>query len=56
MEGVEVQRVIDVLILHPGLSIGGAVITLGLHSVDFSISAACDKGVLLHRVEIVCQR
>lgn len=55
MEGVEVQRVIDVLILHLGLPVGGAVVT-SLQSVDLSISAMGDKGVLLHRVEIICER
>lgn len=55
MEGVEVQRVIDVLILHLGLPIGGAVVT-SLKSVDLSVSAKGDKGVLLHGVEIICER
>lgn len=56
MEGVEVERVVHVLILYLGLPVGGAVITLAVHSVDVSISAACNKRILLHRVEIVCQR
>lgn len=55
MEGVEVQRVIDILILHFGLPIGGIVVT-SFESVDLSVSAMGDKRVLLHRVEIICMR
>lgn len=55
MEGVEVQRVIDVLILHLGLPVGGAVVT-SLQSMDLSVSSMGDKRVLLHGVEIICER
>lgn len=54
MEGVEIERVIHVFILHFRLAVGGGMVT-GVQRMDFSIPAAGNEGVLLHRVEIVYQ-
>lgn len=48
VEGIEVKRIVDVVLFHLGLPIGGAV--------DLAVSAMGDKGVLLYRVEIICRR
>lgn len=54
VEGVEIEWIIDIFILQFGLAIGAGMVAL-VQIMDFSVSAAGHKWILLHRVEIIYQ-
>lgn len=51
VEGVEIEWIVDIFILHLGLAIRAGMMAL-VEIMDFSISATGHKWVLFHRVEI----
>lgn len=54
VEGVEVERLVDVLVLSFGLAVGRAVVAWIVQGVDLAVFTPRDKRVLLDRIQVFC--
>lgn len=54
MEGVEVQRLVDVLVLSCGLAVGRAVVAGVVQGVDLAVLTSRDKRVFFNGIQILC--
>lgn len=54
VEGVEVERLIDVLVLCFGLTVGCAVVPWVIQGVDLTVFTPGDKRVLFNRIQVFC--
>lgn len=56
MEGVEVERLVDVLVLSFGLAVWSAVVAWVVQGMDFTIFMTTDKWVLLDWIQVFYSR
>lgn len=54
VEGVEVERLVDVLVLSFGLAVGRTVVARIVQGVDLAVFTPRDKRVLLDGIQVFC--
>lgn len=54
MEGVEVEGLVDVFILHFGLTVGCAVVSRVIQGMDLTIFTPRDKRIFFNRIQVFC--